>query len=667
MFRFVFVLLIALSTSLFCHAQSSSSATPKYDAAEERTALRKLIDRDSAADKYHELGDAYRDMALTYSDEDRVESNERYDFFEKAMNAYQKAGSKKDQADMLKAMASLNMYRGKMQDAVTELKESIALYTTAKYDTIQEAYSLAGIAYAQIGNHNEALKYGLEAVKIAERLKDQGPGTGVIYNYLAVTYDKLGELNKTKEYLLKAMAITEKSNDHTAIMMLGINIASLHVKLGNPQDGLTYLQNLVKNYPVPDEIFMRLNVTSRFLYLYMHLKDYKNAEPYCKQLIDLCKQIPPDDAEQTVAYPSIINFFRETKQYDRAAVYISLLKDISEKRGFVDRLSQAYLQAYWIDSTRGNLTGALANYKLYKTYNDSFLAVSKTREVARLNVQFETEKKDRDIQVLKKEGELQQGMLTKSKALRNWMIAAIALLLIVVALLYSRYMLKKKSNRKINEQNQSLHQLLKEKEWLLKEVHHRVKNNLHTIYSLLDSQAAYLRTKEAVEAIRDSQHRVSAMSLIHQKLYRTEAFSVTNMHNYIHELADYFKDIVNAGSINFVIDVENVEFDLAYSVPIGLILNEAITNSIKYAFPGNEKPAITISMRRSSGDEYLLIVKDNGKGLPPGFDSQKNQSLGMSLMKGLSEDIQGQFKISSDNGTEIQIRFVYKQAVQAIF
>jgi two-component system, sensor histidine kinase PdtaS len=202
--------------------------------------------------------------------------------------------------------------------------------------------------------------------------------------------------------------------------------------------------------------------------------------------------------------------------------------------------------------------------------------------------------------------------------------------------------------------------LLKEKEWLLKEIHHRVKNNLHMVTGLLGTQAAYLKNEEAVLAITDSQHRVQAMSLIHQKLYQSEHLSATDMPAYIHDLVEYLRDSFGTRQrIRFQLQIEKIDMELSHTVSIGLILNEAITNAIKYAFPGDREGDIVISLESVSGDEFLLSIADNGIGLPADFKSREINSLGMSLMKGLSEDIGGQLSIENHQGTEIKIKFVY--------
>src|SRR5436190_3322578 len=177
--------------------------------------------------------------------------------------------------------------------------------------------------------------------------------------------------------------------------------------------------------------------------------------------------------------------------------------------------------------------------------------------------------------------------------------------------------------------------------------------------SLLNSQSAYIDNEPALTAIHDSQHRVHAMSLIHQKLYNSENFSFIDMSIYIRELASYLRDSFNTGQrIHFEFNIDPLEMDVSQAVPLGLILNEAITNSIKYAFPENRNGLISISLSNTAVNQYLLTISDNGIGIPSDFADKKIGSLGMSLMQGLSEDLDGYFSIENKNGTIIKISFI---------
>jgi two-component sensor histidine kinase len=175
--------------------------------------------------------------------------------------------------------------------------------------------------------------------------------------------------------------------------------------------------------------------------------------------------------------------------------------------------------------------------------------------------------------------------------------------------------------------------------------------------SLLNSQSAYIDNEPARNAIHDSQHRVHAMSLIHQKLYGSENLSSVSLPVYIRELGTYLAESFDLGQrIHLVYDIAPLEMDVSQAVPLGLILNEAITNAIKYAFPDRRTGTISISLLNIGANEYLLSVADNGIGIRAGSIAIKG-SLGMSLMQGLTENLNGSFSIEDSNGTTIQIAF----------
>ena len=200
--------------------------------------------------------------------------------------------------------------------------------------------------------------------------------------------------------------------------------------------------------------------------------------------------------------------------------------------------------------------------------------------------------------------------------------------------------------------------LLQEKEWLLKEVHHRVKNNLQIVISLLNTQSTYLDNKEAILAIGESVRRMQAMSLVHQKLYQSENVAKVDMRSYIRELTGYLHDDFNTGlRLHFRLQIDPVELSVALAVPIGLILNEAITNAIKHAFPDNRKGLITIMLEGIDKDHLLLCIHDNGIGSRVDLDSAPPDSLGMTLMKGMAAQIDGTFMARNDGGLDIRVVF----------
>jgi two-component sensor histidine kinase len=181
------------------------------------------------------------------------------------------------------------------------------------------------------------------------------------------------------------------------------------------------------------------------------------------------------------------------------------------------------------------------------------------------------------------------------------------------------------------------------------------------VTGLLGTQIGYLKNNEAISAIGESQRRVESMALIHQKLYQSENLSAVNMREYIYELVDYLRDSFNIPkAIQFQLQIDPIELSLTHCIPIALILNEAITNAIKYAFGENQSGIIKILLTFESSNVLLLVIADNGVGMPAGFNINSRSSMGMNLMRGLSEDIEASFKMANHNGTEIRITFHYE-------
>ncbi|MBS1565067.1 MAG: hypothetical protein JST39_11800 [Bacteroidetes bacterium] len=331
-------------------------------------------------------------------------------------------------------------------------------------------------------------------------------------------------------------------------------------------------------------------------------------------------------------------------------------------------LADVHFLLFRADSSSGNYISAIRHLQKYKSLADSILNEKKSQEIEQLQIEYKTEKKDEEIGLLTKKDQLQQANLKQANIIKNWMTASAALLILLLIVGYSRYRFKQRTNRQleeqqvvINQKNISLQRLVDEKEWLMKEIHHRVKNNFHIVMGLLGTQSGYLKNEDAIAAIKESQQRIHAMSLIHQKLYQSENLSAIDMPDYIHELVDYLRDSFDKGAaVRFHLQLDRIQLALSHVIPVGLILNEAITNVFKYAFPGNKEGNIYISFRYiNDGNKIELIVKDDGVGLPAGFNGSSRATMGVNLMKGLSEDIDGSFTMQNSNGAIVTVTFAY--------
>ncbi|CAN5415372.1 hypothetical protein BH09BAC5_BH09BAC5_25860 [soil metagenome] len=246
----------------------------------------------------------------------------------------------------------------------------------------------------------------------------------------------------------------------------------------------------------------------------------------------------------------------------------------------------------------------------------------------------------------------------------NFIVATVmmsSVAVIIVLMMHGQY---DEFNRRMEErevQEKSMKHSIKEKETLLAEVHHRVKNNLAVISSLLNLQMNLVKNEYTREVLRESRNRVASMALIHQKLYQHENIERIDFGLYASELIDEIKKSYpenTTSDIQVILDVEHIPLSLTMAVPAGLLLNELLSNCYKHAFSGRKAGNITIHFNKS-GENCMLEVADNGVGLSGDFKIENQSSLGMTIIQSLSEQLDGTIKISGTSGvgTNIKVEF----------
>ena len=205
-----------------------------------------------------------------------------------------------------------------------------------------------------------------------------------------------------------------------------------------------------------------------------------------------------------------------------------------------------------------------------------------------------------------------------------------------------------------------LNRPLHEKELLLKEIHHRVKNNLQIISSLLSKQARMSEDEAFKESMKEGQNRVKSMALVHQNLYQGQDLSAIEIKKYIEELTRNIASSHHSADkeLDLQLQVEDIKFDIDTVIPLGLILNELLTNIYKYAFKTRDSGKIIIELTRKAKEKFLLKVGDNGVGMSGDVNIKRSRSLGLSLVNGLVRQLKGEIDVkSSAQGTEFEIVF----------
>jgi two-component sensor histidine kinase len=212
-------------------------------------------------------------------------------------------------------------------------------------------------------------------------------------------------------------------------------------------------------------------------------------------------------------------------------------------------------------------------------------------------------------------------------------------------------------NMVLRKNEENLKNSLKEKEALLKEIHHRVKNNMQVISSLVSLQSTQSQDPVVREVLRDVSYRVRSMAMVHEKLYQATDLARIDFSKYIESLLSYLWHAYGkeASGIRLVKELETVLLPVDKAIPLGLILNELVNNALKHAYPEEKKGEVTVSLKKNKEKGLILTVRDYGRGLPPGFDWRETESLGLRLLQMLSSQLSAVVEVKSNNGSEFRV------------
>lgn len=372
-------------------------------------------------------------------------------------------------------------------------------------------------------------------------------------------------------------------------------------------------------------------------------KEYKKAIPFLEESIEIIDEysrgkFSSDFIENSL---ELAECYLQLQDYAKATDYLS---EIDNPKKAVNILKKNRLYALYYDKTgdyRTSTSYLKRNIRIRDSIDEKDAKIKKQQLTAVLSQDLENSRNMFEEQKLELE-KSRIDIIEKDRDISLVFILLVFALLGLTGLVYA-YQKSIKSQRLIKEQKHIIENALVEKDSLLKEIHHRVKNNLQMVSSLLSLQTKNTRSKAAIEALEEGKSRVKAMALIHQKLYQNDDLSVIEMQGYIESLINSVQSVYKKGghNINITIDAEGVELDIDRAIPFGLILNELVSNSFKYAFPDDDDDGkIYIHLRKISGQSGFFEYTDNGVGLPEDTEERANSSMGIRLMNRLANQLQ---------------------------
>ena len=581
--------------------------------------------------------------------------------FKQAADLFHSLGKIEDEINIRTDLGYLLTITGQLEAARAVFLKAMELTEQIGFPyTHYSAHTLSMITLFQ-GKFGEPLLYTRQMIKVSEICRDS-IGWGYFHSTLAILLSSEGRSEESLDITRKAIERFVIDGNPTVYNLLQAVIRQM-AREGRAKEALELTVSISRKVRPPTTF------TDRFFYHYAFATCYINlgkADQADKHILMM-------DSMETQAERLRGPLRRATISASKASVMMKRghyrqARDFYEEHftstSYGDRSLSDDLEIYRnlieIDSVLGDAESGIAHYKKYTQLLDSNFRVTKIRQAEELEINYQINDKENQIASLTQEARLEKANSDRAVLANKITFGGIIAATIIALLLYWQNRLRRKTNNVITLKNEQLRHLLDDKEWLLKEIHHRVKNNLQIVVSLLNSQSVYINNEAALAAIHDSQRRIHTMALIHQRLYQSEDISYIPMAEYIHELVTYIRESFETGSrLAFEENVEPVNLDVSQAIPLGLIINEGIVNAIKYAFPGSRRGKVKIILRDDGGGMLLMQISDNGMGLPEGLDLAKHDSLGLDLIKGLTKQLNGTFNIENKEGLTITVRFLY--------
>lgn len=544
----------------------------------------------------------------------------------------------------------------------------------SNYKQLIGVYNNLGLMYYYTGQYDQANRYHCKSLVLSEKIGDDN--SGFTHINMALNYCQQKNYAKSMEHNLLALDIFEKANNFN-------NIALCLKNIGDNYSDQELLDSAMYYYNKANVIYVELNDTVAIARYNMLLgiinqkkENYNKARNYYKIALNI---LPVTGSRKTkfAIYSNIIdlNLYLIINKIDSKREWLEAniimgkeMLSIAKESSSLDMEVDSYERLYITYKFLSNWREALRYSDLYIKSNKLLFSEQKQKAISEIQTKYETEKKALEIEILNKENKLISTSLEQNKSmLRNQrlliylLVGGLILGSFFVFVIYRLYFRMRIANRKLISQNAIIFKQKEEKENLIQEIHHRVKNNLQIISSLLDLQIRNSDNLKTKTALIDGLNRVKSVGLIHQLLYQSEDVINIDFADFVSKLLNHITSYASDREINKKLDIpKRFKFDIATTIPLGLIITELLTNAIKYAFNDVEVCTISVNMEIVNSDQYRLVIIDNGSGLDSDFDFNSSRSLGLRLVRTLSKQISGNIDYEFENGAKFSLTFSKK-------
>ena len=551
------------------------------------------------------------------------------DYYKRSLGMFVALGDLRRQSMAYNNIGSVYFRLGIYDESMNNFLNSLSIREEMDDPKICSTLNNLGNIYVRLCDYEKALEMYQRSLKYKRKLNKNPQST---LNNIGNVYLKLNDYSKALQYLTEALIINEENEDEKRIASSLNNIAIVYEEKGRLDQAVDYYQKALDLKKKVGDTYGYANTSKNLGWISLTKKDYKQADFYFRQSLEIAKKIKARD----------------------------LVKDN------YDLLSQCY-----------SAINDFENAYLYKKYcsnvRDSLFNEETSDKIAQYRTNFTIEKTLREKEMLIKDNEIIKLQMEKIKSWWITLFLLVMFFIIFAILLYFNINKKKKINKLLAETNENLRKeieirkitsnnlqsSLKEKDVMLKEIHHRVNNNLQVISSILDLQSRSSTNKEFITMLRNTQNRIISMSLVQEKLYSSGDLALVDFNNYINSLIDYIYGTyeINPSRIKPVINVEDIHVNINTAIPCGLLINEIVTNAIKHGFNDNKKGEIFINMKKDKSEYLHLVISNNGVHLPDGINYENPISIGMELIRIMIIQLSADVELQKEKGVIYKFRF----------
>ncbi|RFN60089.1 tetratricopeptide repeat protein [Marixanthomonas ophiurae] len=572
-----------------------------------------------------------------------------YESFQKSIAVSKKNNNPKKLASAYIDLATWHENHTVLDSSIVYLKKAISVYKKQGLDKeLAETYLLLKANYGSTAAYEKASEAVYKALDLYEKMDDQ-QGIARCYTSIGDLFYYSNRYTEGAEYCKKAISIQEKYGYEK-------DIALSYRRLAENQLFLSSLEESLKNMNKAIQTYKKVGETGAPLLACYNGRGniYKYLEEYDKAIANynLCYEGAKKMGLEQYTMPPTANIghvFLLQGKYTEALPYNLKAIEIMKRTGNTKNLWENYMHVSNIYRQLGDYKNALEYHELYERGHADYLTSITSRIESELHVKYGTAQNRIEI-------ENQKNKIENQKRTQILYVSLAVLLAIILFGMFFTMKNIRKKRKALSLLNTELDAKNKQNELLLKEIHHRVKNNLEMVKSLIALQSAQLTDKASKEAMLASQNRVQSMGIIHQKLYQGTNLGSIEMKDYFINLSEGVLDTFNADDkVKIECAMEELNLDVDTAVPIGLIVNELLTNALKYAFPEGTQGKINISLKKENND-LQLKVSDNGIGKTES-STPKGTGFGTQLIQLLTQQLNGTLSEDHKKGTTVFFNF----------